>query len=292
MKPLISAHPLSRDDSDLPAKPARPRRSLAFTLLEVMVALALLGIIMVAIYSSWYAIIKGSKVALDAAAAAQRTRISMHALQDSLLSACMFASNPKYYAFLADSEGDMATLSFAARLPKSFPRSGKFGDLELRRVNFAVEPGPDSSKQLVLRQSPIFMDPDKDEMQHPLVLAKDVTNFGLEFLDPRTGDWISEWVSTNQLPKMMRITLGLGRLDKFSSHPQEVRVTTVALPSSIVLAQYQFGAGGPGGAGGGPGPGGAGGAGGAGGTGGGVGGTGNPQPPVGGRFGKGGGPLQ
>ena len=90
----------------------------------------------------------------------------------------------------------------------------------------------------------------------------------------------------------MRITLGLGRLVKFSSHPQEVRVTTVALPASIVLAQYQFGAGGPGNPGGaGVPPGGAGGVGGVG-TPGGVGGTGNPPPPGGSRFGKGGAPLQ
>lgn len=229
----------------LPAPPPR-RRSAAFTLLEVMVALALLGMIMVAIYSSWYAIIKGSKVALDAAAAAQRTRVSMHALQDSLLSACMFASNPKYYAFLAETEGDTASLSFAARLPKSFPRSGKFGDLEFRRVSFSLEPGPDRDRQLVLRQSPLFMDPDKDEMLHPLVLARNVKDFILEFLDPRTGEWISEWQSTNQLPKMMRITLGLGNLDKFSTKPQEVRVTTVALPSQTVSPPYQFGPGGGG----------------------------------------------
>src|SRR5215218_9733728 len=57
----------------------------AFTLLEVMVALGLMSIVVVAIYSSWTAILKGSKVALDASAAAQRTRMTTRALHDSLM---------------------------------------------------------------------------------------------------------------------------------------------------------------------------------------------------------------
>src|SRR3954452_14117519 len=124
----------------------------AFTLLEVMVALGLLSIVVVAIYSSWTAILKGSKVALDASAAAQRTRMTTRVLHDSLLCACLFNENIRYYSFLADSEGDYASLSFVARLPKSFPRSGKFGDLNVRRLTFNVEDGADARKQLVLRQ--------------------------------------------------------------------------------------------------------------------------------------------
>jgi len=92
----------------------------AFTLLEIMVALGLLSVIVVAIYSSWHSIVKASKVGLDAAAASQRMRISMGTLQDSLLSACMFSENARYYAFLADSDGDFASLSFVARSPAHF----------------------------------------------------------------------------------------------------------------------------------------------------------------------------
>src|SRR5579883_2314040 len=69
-------------------KGARDKVSNAFTLLEIMVAIALLSLVVVAIYASWNSILKGSRVALDAAAASQRTRITMRTLQDSLLCAC------------------------------------------------------------------------------------------------------------------------------------------------------------------------------------------------------------
>jgi len=220
---------------------SRRKNTRAFTLLEIMVAIALLAMIVVAVYSSWYSILKGSRVALDAAAEAQRKRITMRALHDSLLCACMFSASPTNYAFLADSDSDFSSLSFVARLPKSFPRSGKFGDLSVRRLNFTVENGSGSSRQLVLRQRPLIMAFDADEQQFPLVLARDVTKFLVEYVDPKTGDWDTEWTSTNLLPKEVRITLGLGRLDQFSTHPQEDIINIVAIPSASVRPEWQAG---------------------------------------------------
>src|SRR3954452_5679150 len=92
-----------------PMKPARNPSSRAFTLLELLVALSLLSIVVIAVYSSWNAILKSTKVGLDAAASSQRARMSMSALQDSLLSACMFRENGRYYAFIAESEGEFSS---------------------------------------------------------------------------------------------------------------------------------------------------------------------------------------
>jgi type II secretion system protein J len=210
----------------------------AFTLLEIMVALAMLAMIVVAIYSAWYSIVKGSAVAAKAAAAGQRTRVAMRTVQNSLLSACMYAQNQQYYSFVVDSEGDYSSLSFTAHLPGSFLRSRKFGGAEIRRLNFTIEDGPDSKKELVLRQNVLLMDPDRDEMENPLVLATDVKQFIVEFIDPNTGDWTSEWDNTNQLPKKVRITLTLG--DKFSDRPQESMVGTVALVAQPVQGVWQM----------------------------------------------------
>jgi prepilin-type N-terminal cleavage/methylation domain-containing protein len=218
------------------------KHSPAFTLLEIMVALALFSIILLSIYSTWSSILKGKKVAETAAASAQRMRITMRTLKDSLLCACMFNANANYYWFAGQSSGDYAELSFVARLPASFPRSGSFGDRAVvRRLTFKVEPGTNSDKQLVLRQNPLLEDPpDKDEMENPLVLARNVKQFIVEFIDPQTGDWISEWTYTNQLPREVRVTVGLGSRDQFSNKPGEALVETVALPAQAVPLQMQM----------------------------------------------------
>jgi type II secretion system protein J len=210
----------------------------AFTLLEIMVALALLAVIVMAIYSSWYSIVKGSAVAAKAAAAGQRTRMAMRTVQDALLSACMYTQNQQYYSFEVSADGDYSSLSFTAHLPDSFLRSRKFGGANVRRVNFTVEDGPDSKKQLVFRQNVLLMDPDKDEMENPVVLARDVTQFIVEFPDPSTGDWSSDWQNTNALPPKVRITLTMG--DKFSDKPQESMVGTVAMIAQPVQGIWQM----------------------------------------------------
>jgi hypothetical protein len=161
----------------------------------------------------------------------------------------MFNSDMTNYSFQVDSDSDFTSLSFVARLPKSFPRSGKFGDLQVRRLEFTVEKGQDSTAKLVLRQRPLISEFTKDEAEHPLVLARDVVKFLVEFIDPKTGDWVSEWTVTNQLPKEARITVGLGHLDQFSDKAQDVRVAVVALPAMSVPPNLQApgaqGAGGP-----------------------------------------------
>ena len=215
-------------------------RHRAFTLLEIMVALALLSVIVIAIYSSWRAILKGTAVAREVASASQRTRITMRTLEDSLLCACMFNASPSYYTFEADGESDFSSFSFVARLPKSFPRSGKFGDLDVRRLSFSIESGRDSTRQLVLRQNPILMEMDKDEQENPLVLARNVSTFTVEYIDPKTGEWVPDWVNSNQLPREVRIQLAISHADKNFTEPLEVMVGTVALPGQPVRVEWQM----------------------------------------------------
>jgi prepilin-type N-terminal cleavage/methylation domain-containing protein len=213
-----------------------------FTLLEIMVALALLAVIVTAVYSTWFSILKGTTVAADAAAEGQRGRIAMSSVLDSLLCSCMYSQNQKYYSFVVDSEGDFSDLSFTAHLPNFFLRSRKFDGAEIRRLNFSIEQGPDARKQLVLRQNLLLMQPDKDEIQNPVVLARDVTQFIVEFIDPSTGDWTSKWDNTNMLPSKVRVTLTLG--DKYSDKPQEIMVGTVALASQSIPGMWQVPGGG------------------------------------------------
>jgi hypothetical protein len=175
--------------------------------------------------------------------------MTAHVLEDSLSSAQFFTANQQFYSFLADN-GDQPSLSFVSRLSPSFPRSGKFGDLDVRRVTFSVEPSSDFGRQLVLRQAPLMMDLDVDEKEHPIVLAKNVKEFNVQFWDLRDG-WIDEWTATNQLPPLVKVTLQL--LDKpGSTAPPEEITRIVSIPTFAVPPVWQMPRGFPGGAGGQP----------------------------------------
>lgn len=220
---------------------SRSRNSIrGFTLIEVMVAIALFGLILIAIYSSWMAILRGSKVGLNAAAEAQRTRVALRAFEESLSSAQLFSGNIRHYWFLADTSEDFAKLSFVARLPFSFPGSGLFGAQTVRRVTFEVEPGPKQQQQLVLKQTPLLEPPEAAAKPYSIVLAPDIKRFQIEFLETNRFEWIPEWRFTNQLPRMVRVTLAFGQKGKTSLKPEDIIVQNILLSSLAIPREIEM----------------------------------------------------
>jgi len=247
MRPEVKTNVEGRGSRVGPRSPLpAPRSSTAFTLVEILIAIGILSMVLAAIFSSWTAILRASKVGLDAAAAVQRARIVMRTLEDSLLCAQSFGGqNQRYYGFVAENGGE-ASLSFVSRLPESFPRNRKFGDLQVRRVTFSVESGSGSGRRLVLRQSPLLMEPDRDENEHPLVLAHFVTEFQMEFWDVRLHEWVDEWKQTNQLPKLIKFSLKLADNENNIRRPQQEITRIVNLPATTVQPIWQMPGGFPG----------------------------------------------
>lgn len=241
--------------------PPRPR---GFTIIEVLVAMWIFSMIILGIYTVWSIILKATRSGQNAAAAAQRSRITIRTVEDALLTAQMFTATVpqrRYYAFVADTSGDFAAMSFVARLPASFPGVGHYGDKLVRRVSFYV----DNDRNLMMTQAPMLMAMNKDFEPYSLALAKDVTMFLVEFWGQDKGEWkwVQEWSSTNQLPKMVRVAIGMGKSPSDSSKPRDISMRVVAMAAMAVPPQLQLGGpmGQPGGPGGPPGgfPGGGGG---------------------------------
>jgi len=218
----------------------------AFTLIEVMIAITLFSLVLTAIYSSWTLIWRASRVSSAAAAQVQRERVAIHTIEDALTCIQSFQASMRYYTFFIND--DPPQLDFTARLPDNFPRNGKFGDLNVRQLMFSLETGPDSEKDLMLRQKPILLDMDEDEQKNPLVLARNVQTFKVECWDTNQAEWSKEWESTNTIPSLIRVTLVLGGNNKdFGGAAPTLSVTRViAVPSQTLPSVVQTG-GGPGG---------------------------------------------
>lgn len=216
-----------------PNLPSR-RPAAAFTLIELMVALGILMMVMATIYSTWSAILRAKRSGDEAALRAQRARMAVRSLEDALRGAQFFQANAAWYSFYADTSGDFAYLSLVSRLPESFPGSGFFQGQELRRITFSVEPDADSPANLVMRQQPLLLGLEPTEHASSNNLARDVTDFTFEFWDATAGEWTTEWLQTNQIPKMVRFLLGVGRSTDASGRPMNFQVATVEIPSMAV----------------------------------------------------------
>ncbi|MCF7668290.1 MAG: prepilin-type N-terminal cleavage/methylation domain-containing protein [Verrucomicrobia bacterium] len=213
--------------------------SRAFTLIEIMLAIAIFSLVIAAIYSSWFAIMRGAKTGKEAAVQAQRTRMAMNSVVDSLLCAQMFNMNPDLYAFMVDNSDEYSFLSFVAQLPPSFPDSGLFGGLKVRRVNFEIRSDEDGEQALFMSQQPILAELKEDEEPVTVRLISDVSMFSVELWDERRDEWSDEWRNTNQLPTLVMVTLGLGEKDSMAGGAKEVYSRVVNLPAIAVSPQMQ-----------------------------------------------------
>jgi hypothetical protein len=198
-------------------------------MLEVLLAFAIFSMVIIAIYSSWSAIMRGTRTGLTAAAEVQRTRVAIRSLEESLGAAVMYADNPRYYGFYADTTGPFAYLSFVSRLPESFPGSGLFDGETMRRVTFAV----DGQKNLLLMQSSILSVQDEP---YTIQLAPKTAVFAVEFYNARMNEWLTEWISTNALPTMVRVAVDFG------DHSTKETITIRTIPLTALAITRAGGA--------------------------------------------------
>lgn len=207
-----------------------------FTILEVMIAIFIFGLILTAIYSTWFGILKGTKSGTNAAAAVQRSRVAMRCIEDAFLTMTMFNDNLRHYYFVTEANGDMSGVSMVSRLPPNFLGIGRYGDQNMRRISFTTQPAADGNYELIMNQAPMLLATDTGVVEpYSLVLAKDVTLFKLEFYDLQKSEWFEEWVNTNTLPKLVRVTLGQGKAKSSTYAPQDIVTRVIAIPAQPVM---------------------------------------------------------
>jgi general secretion pathway protein J len=221
------------------------RRKRGFTLVEILLALAIFTMLMGALYATWILVIRATTVGKGKAAQLQRERIAMQTLEDSLTCIQSHQASIDYYLFILKN-GDQPELSFTAYLPDDFPRSGEFInntmgsvplDYHMRRVTYSLQADESGrGKDLVLRQNPMLMDMSTMEQNNPLVLAKNVSSFLVECWDTNATQWDTDWDSTNVIPPLVRITLAF---DDANYGPAQVITREVSFPSTTMPTAVQ-----------------------------------------------------
>lgn len=215
------------------------RSKQAFTLVEVMIAIALFGMVLTAIYTSWSSILRGSKIGRDAAEQVQEIRMTMSCLNQSLSGVQMFAANEMYYSFEGYADGDNSILSFVSTLSDSFVGAGFFPGEPVRRVSFFVGSNDSGEAQLFMQQVPVLVDVETEVEPYTVGLAEGVTFFEALYWDEQEEDWFFEWTMTNQMPTMVQFRLGLQMSDGRSGKIERTYSKLVAIPSVAIQEDWQ-----------------------------------------------------
>lgn len=200
----------------LPAQPGRH----GFTLVELLIALTLLGMLTIMLFTSFHAVVRAWEAGRATIDATGHSDYLMDQLTAALRSAYYPGTGEKYgLIFTDDGEGETARdwIEWTKVGPSLVGEDAEFSDVPHRiRVSVTDEDGrfPGGFTVRAWRQDLQLEDFNPEEHTTELCLSPKVVAFNCRMLDPdqeRTVDddinWIDEWTKTNTLPTALELTL-------------------------------------------------------------------------------------
>ena len=188
----------------------KQQKQQAFTLVETLMAVAIVGLIMASVYGTFHSVVDVTETAAEATEQVQRERIAIKTLEDALSGIVYYEQNPDKYAFVVDATGSYPVVSFATRVPPDFLGAKEFGAQRLRRVEFRVDEDDfEAGPTLVMYQTPINMATDSIDAEPPRkwVLGSDLFTYVMQFYSTINNQWVNEWEETNSIPSRIKVEL-------------------------------------------------------------------------------------
>jgi general secretion pathway protein J len=224
----------------------RKRHSRAFTLVELLVAIVVLSLISVLIYSA-FSSMKRSREGIERVDDRYREgRLAMARMTRELQSAYISLHAPinsalliQKTAFIGSTGTPADRLDFDSFSNRRLDRNSHVSDQ--CELSYFGSPNPDLSGVTDLaRRVSTTLDLDPKKGGRVEVLATDIDLFDLQYLDPQSGNWIDTWDTTQsvtgqpaRLPVQVRILLVLngGSRQGESRGQRPIRlITKVSLP--------------------------------------------------------------
>jgi general secretion pathway protein J len=225
---------------------SRKRRSRGFTLVELLVAIVVLSLISVLIYSA-FSSMKRSREGIERLDDRYREgRLAMARMTRELQSAYISLHAPinsalliQKTAFIGSTGTPADRLDFDSFSNRRLDRNSHISDQ--CELSYFGSPNPDLSGVTDLaRRVSTTLDLDPKKGGRVEVLATDIDLFDLQYLDPQSGNWVDTWDTTQgvtgqpaRLPVQVRILLVLngGSRQGESRGRRPIRlITKVSLP--------------------------------------------------------------
>ena len=215
-------------------------RKNAFTLVEAIVAVAILGMVAFMVFRSLLSVLDATKMGAEAADHVQRERVAIKTVEDGLRGMVYYEQNQGMYALTVNPDPDIPSVSFVSRVPPNYIGSRQFTGQTLRRLEFCVEYTNDS-RALILKQSHVMRTPDGEETEPVVrsVLAPDLAEFIIHFWSTSAEDWIDDWTQTNSIPSRVKVEMALTRMDGGSIQLSNVHKREIVIHSISITKNNQ-----------------------------------------------------
>jgi|YelNatPaOPRAMG01_1025707.scaffolds.fasta_scaffold05891_7 type II secretion system protein J len=181
-----------------------------FTLLELLLAVTVLGLVITSVYRTWNTSLTGWKRAAEVSDAFQRERVVMDVLAELTKSAVYFRSTRDLYQITGTSATTSGsnTVSFVTGSDVLLPPD-ELMVAGLRRVTIALHRDETGQTFLGVESVPALQ-AENAEAPALRVISTEVTGFAARFRNPRDGSWKDEWSDRATIPDAIEYTVAFG----------------------------------------------------------------------------------
>ena len=178
-------------------------RNSGFTLLEVLIAVVLLGILSAALYGSYFGVLR----ARDRAASGMESRRELGATLDLIrreVSSAQFNRSDKRLRFVVEDRDSFGTPSSTLALTTLVPTAGQ-NRKESGIITVAYRIAEKNKKRILTRQERDLFSEEETVLAYPQM--EQITAFLVECFDG--SKWVKSWDSAinNKLPNRVRVTV-------------------------------------------------------------------------------------
>ena len=200
----------------------------AFTLLELMIAVTILGVVMASVYATWSAALSGWKRSGTISAVFQRERVVMDTLTELASSLVYFKSDQDVYAVQGQHDqfaGDAVSFATASDVLLPQAESSVAG---MRRVTIALQTDEQGSPFLSIMNTPVLAPSEGASANQAHMLSAEVRGFQVRYRHPVDQTWQDKWDDARLVPAAMEFTVAFGGTD--SRTPPVIVTRAVDIP--------------------------------------------------------------
>ncbi|HRZ10855.1 MAG TPA: prepilin-type N-terminal cleavage/methylation domain-containing protein [Kiritimatiellia bacterium] len=198
----------------------------AFTLIEVLVAVAIMAVAFAIVWSTFTAAVNGWQRGTKLLDQLHRGDFVMEQLVLALRSAAFFSNRPDKYGFRLDEsgggEGSRDTMSWVtsgmAFLPPDSPLANG-----LHRLEFGLDTDDEGRPAVAIRAWPHLADEEESDVKgEPWFVSTEIKGFRCRTYNAEDEKWEHEWENTNSVPRLVELTLYLQPFEDYEE-PQKIQ---------------------------------------------------------------------
>lgn len=176
-----------------------------FTLLEVLIAVALLALLSGALYGTYFSVLRGSEAARERTEPLRDARMALDLLRRELSAACYAKASERLRFVVEDRDLFGSPASILEFTAFTVPRSGSVPSSDVVTVRY--RPVRDEHERLILSRESRDLYLDAKSLPYPF--TGEIHGFLVECYDGSV--WVKSWDTrlNGALPKAVRVTLQL-----------------------------------------------------------------------------------